>query len=345
MLVYTGTYSRRGSRGIYAHRFDPATGKVAPIGLVAETSNPSFLAVHPNKRFLYAANEDSEGAVSGFAIDAAGRLTPLNRVSSKGGGPCHLAFDRTAKWLFAANYNNGSVAVLPVRNDGTLGEASASIQHFGSSVDPARQTGPHAHSVNVSPDNRFLLVADLGLDRVLAYRFDPARGALAPADPPFAKIAGGSGPRHLAWSPNGKYVYVLNEMNATVTALTYDKETAALREFQTVSALPEGFSGNPSAAEIAVNAKGKFLYTSNRGHDSIARFDIDKNGRLTFRDATPSGGNTPRHFALDAGGGYFFAANQDSNGVAVFKIDPETGALTATGVTFEVISPVCIVLA
>ena len=349
-IMYVGTYTRPPSRGIYACRFQPATGKFTPIGLVAETANPSFLAIHPNQRFLYAANEvsryegQSAGSVSAFSIDAAsGQLKLLNQVSSRGSGPCHVALDKTGKWLFAANYNSGSVAAFPVHDDGTLGEASAFVQHSGSSVNPQRQRGPHAHVAALSPDNRFVLVADLGLDQVLIYHLDPAKGGLAPGDPPFAKIAPGSGPRHVAFRPDGKFAYLISEMLSTVTTFRYDAGRGSLQELQTVSTLPEGFTGGKSGAEIAVHPSAKFLYASNRGHDSIAIFRIDPaRGTLTAAGRVSTQGRTPRNFAIDPTGAYLVAANQDSASVVVFRIDPETGGLTPTGTAPEIPSPACI---
>lgn len=344
-IVFIGTYTGRNSKGIYAYRFASSTGKLVSTG-IGETSNPSFLAVHPNSHFLYAANENNNGMVSAFRMNPDGPLTLLNSVSSKGGGPCHIEFDRTGKWLFVANYDNGSIAVLPVHNDGTLGEAAAEIQHVGSSVDRQRQAGPHAHSVNISPDNRFLIVADLGLDEMLVYRFNAESGSLTPNDPPFVKIAAGSGPRHLAFSADGAVAYVANEMKASITAMTYDKVRGTLTEFQTISMLPADFTGTKSAAEIAMHPNGKFLYASNRGHDSIAMFHVDAvKGSLTAGSRTLSGGKSPRNFAIDPTGKFLLAANQDSNNVVVFRIDPKNGALSPTGDVLEVGSPVSIVFA
>jgi 6-phosphogluconolactonase len=348
--MYIGTYTRTSSKGIYAYRFDSSTGKAIPIGLVAETENPSFLAIHPNQRFLYAANEISKyegqpaGSVSAFAIDPATHaLKPLNRVSSRGSGPCHLAVDKTGKWLFVANYNSGSVAAFPIHEDGSLGEASAFFQHAGSSVNKERQSGPHAHVVALSPDNRFVLVADLGLDRVFTYRIDSAKGGLAPNDPPFVKLAPGSGPRHVAFRPDAKFVYSLNEMLSTVTTFRYDASRGSLKELQTLSTLPKGWNGTSTTAEIVVHPNGRFVYTSNRGDDSIAIFRIDpSHGTLTFVDRTPTQGKTPRNFAIDPSGTFLLAANQDSGSVVTFRIDPKIGRLTPTGDVQNVPSPVCI---
>jgi len=345
-IAYIGTYTSQNSKGIYAFRFNSGTGTLTPLGLAAETSNPSFLAVHPNQRFLYAVGENNAGTVSAFAIETPGKLKLLNTVSSRGSGPCHIAIDKTGQWLFVANYNNGSIASLPIHPDGTLGEAAVSIQHAGSSVDRRRQTGPHAHSVNPSPDNRFLVVTDLGLDQILVYRFDVKTGALTPNAPPFTKSTPGSGPRHLTWSSDGKFAWVLNEMAATVTALAYDKALGVFSDLQTISALPNDFAGSKSGAEVAVHPNGRFLYTSNRGHDSIAIFDVDaRKGLLTPSTWASTRGKTPRHFASDPTGAYLIAANQDSNGLAVFRTDPKTGGLADTGNISEAPAPVSIVFA
>ena len=352
-IMYVGTYTRAPSKGIYAYRFKTATGAVEPLGtagLAAETENPSFLAVHPNQRFLYAVNEisryqgENAGSVSAFAIDrATGTLTLLNRVSSRGGGPCHLSIDATGKWLFVANYGGGSVAAFPVQNDGKLGEASAFFQHAGSSVNKARQSGPHGHAVVVSPDNRFVLAADLGLDRVFAYRLDPKAGGLVPGSPPFSAVPPGSGPRHLEIRPDGKFAYVLNEMLSSVGAYRYHTGRGTLDPVQTVSTLPDGFTAENSGAEIAVHSSGKFLYTSNRGHDSIAIFRIDAGkGTLTAVDRVSTQGKTPRNFAIDPSGRFLVAANQNSGTLVIFRIDQETGNLTPTGAAVEVPSPVCV---
>ena len=349
-FVYIGTYTGPDSKGIYAYRFHPADGKLTPIGLAAEIASPSFLAIHPNGRFVYAVSEmdsyngQKTGAVSAFRIDPqSGKLTLLNTVSSRGGGPCHVLVDKTGKNLLVANYGTGSVASLPIKEDGSLGEASAFIQHTGSSVNAERQKGPHAHSVNLSADNRFVIVTDLGLDEALVYRFDAAKGTLTPNDPPYAKVEPGSGPRHFAFHPTGKYAYTINEIKSTVTAFQYDRAHGTLQPVQTVSTLPADFTGQNSTAEIAVDRQGKFLYGSNRGHNSIAVFAIDSHkGTLTPVEQTPTQGKTPRNFAIDPTGTYLFAANQNSGNIVLFHIDHKTGRLTPAGQTVEVGSPVCV---
>lgn len=350
-LVYIGTYTRAKSKGIYSWRFNAATGKLTPLGLAAESASPSFLAVHPNGKFLYAVNEipgsdgQKSGNVSSFAIDRdSGKLTPLNKASSRGAGPCHLVVDKTGKSLLVANYGSGSVAALPVNEDGSLGEASAFVQHTGSSVDPKRQQGPHAHSVNLPRDERFVIVTDLGLDEVIVYRFDPAKGSLTPNDPPFAKVNPGAGPRHFSFHPSNRFAYVINEMQSTMNAFSYDAKRGAFKELQSISTLPKDFSGDNTTAEVQVHPGGKFVYGSNRGHDSIAVFAIDqKKGTVTPVDQVPTQGKTPRNFGIDPTGSYLFAANQNSGTVVVFRIDQKTGRLTPSGDVLDVDSPVCVV--
>ena len=352
-LVYVGTYTAEAgstSKGIYAYRFDPVTGDLTPIGVAAETTNPSFLAVHPNHRFLYAVNEvgkykgEKSGAVSTFAIDrTTGKLTLLNEVASKGADPCYITVDKTGKYVLVANYTGGSIAVFPVLEDGRLGEASAFIQHIGHGTNPERQEGPHAHSIDLSPDNRLAIVDDLGLDETLVYRFDSTKGSLTPNDPPFAKANPGAGPRHFALHPNGKFAYVVNEMESTVSVFSYDGAAGVLRPLQTTSTFPKDFSGHNDDAEIEVHPSGKFLYASNRGHDSIAVFAIDPNqGTLTLIEYAPTNGQTPRSFEIGPGASLLFAENEKSNNIVVFHIDSKTGRLTATGQVLDVAEPVCV---
>jgi 6-phosphogluconolactonase len=348
-MMYVGTYTGGGSKGIYAYRFNPQNGKKAALGLVAESINPSFLAVSPDHLYLYAVNEFSNfegknGGVSSFAINPrTGALSFLNKVSSGGSDPCHLTIDPFGKWLFVANYSSGNVAVLPITVDGRLGKASSLIQHSGSGKDPRRQAGPHAHSVALSPDSRFLLVCDLSLDKVMIYRFDLVKGTLKANDPAFIKLNPGSGPRHLFFNPNGQFVYGINELSSTLTAFAYDSDRGSLREIETISTLPGDFSGENIAAEIEVHAEGRFVYASNRGHDSIAVFAI-KAGKSIVEpvEYVSTQGKTPRHFAIDPTGNYLFAANQNSGEVIVFRIDRETGKLTATGQILKIPNPACI---
>ena len=351
-LVYVGTYTTEGSKskGIYVYRYDAESGGTTSLGLAAETVNPSFLAPRPDGRFLYAVNEVTDykgpnsGGVSAFKIDhATGKLTFLNEVASRGADPCYITLDKAGKYVLVANYTGGSVAVFPVLGDGKLGEASAFVQHSGHGTDPQRQEGPHAHSIDLSPDEHFALVDDLGLDELLVYRFDKAKGSLTPNEPKFAKLDAGSGPRHFAFHPSGKFAYVVSEMKGTVTAFSYDPAKGSLQSLQTLSTLPKDFRGSIEDAEIAVHPSGKFLYASNRGHDSIAEFAIDENsGKLTLVDIVPSGGKTPRSFEIDPTGTLLFAANQDSDNIVIFRIDAHTGRLTPSGKVLEVSKPVCV---
>jgi 6-phosphogluconolactonase len=343
--MYVGTYTGGASKGIYAFQFSTSTGTLTPIGLAVETSNPSFLAVHPNQRFLYAANENRSGTVSSFAIDpTTGSLTRLNSVSSKGSGPCHVSVDQTGTFLFVANYNDGIAAAYKIKPDGSLTEATATYQHAGRGA-TQRQAGPHAHMAAVSPDNRFVWVADLGTDRIVSYRIDAEKG-IVPNDPPSVQLTSGSGPRHLVFRNDSRVAYVINELTATVTVLSYDAAKGIMTEVQTVSTLPAAYSGQKSCAEIRLHPSGKFLYASNRGHDSIAVYTVDAaKGTLTSVGHVPTGGKTPRGFAIDPTGRFLVAANQGSNSIVTFKIDQATGNLTRTGDTFEVGSPVDVLFA
>lgn len=355
-LVFIGTYTKTEphvqgkAAGIYTYRLDSATGELTYVGTTTGTINPSFLALSPQQRHLYAVNETSEhdgqpgGAVSAFMIDPrSGTLAPINRQPSHGEAPCHLCVDATGRWVLVANYGTGSVAVYPIRPDGGLGAASHVVQHEGSSVNPQRQAGPHAHSITLSPDNRYAFVCDLGLDKVMIYRFDGSAGRLIPNDPPWVTTAPGAGPRHFDFHPSARYAYVINEIASTLTAFAYDPEHGKLSELQTVSTLPEGFNERNSTADVHVGPSGRFVYGSNRGHDSIAVFSIDSTtGRLALVGHEATRGRTPRNFAIDPSGTYLFAANQNSDTIVTFRIDPHTGALAATGHMVEVPTPVCI---
>jgi 6-phosphogluconolactonase len=349
-LVFVGTYTGKLSEGIYAFRFNPVTGESSSVGLAAATDNPSFLEVVPKGRFLYAVNElrtfrgEPTGAVSVFAVDPLpGTLRLLQQVSSLGADPAHLSLDRSARFLLVANYSGGNYAVFPIGPDGRLGPHSSLVQDAGSSVNPQRQAGPHAHFIQTANDNRFALVADLGLDQVLVHRFDAKSGSLTPGDPGFAKLDPGAGPRHLAFAPSGRFVYVVNELSSTVTVFAYRTDSGTLSSRQTISTLPGGFRGENTTAEITVDAKGLFLYVSNRGHDSIAVFSVDpRSGTLTLVEAVSTGGRTPRHFAIDPTGRWLLAANQNSNDIAVFRVDPGSGRLTLTSRPVKVGSPVCV---
>jgi 6-phosphogluconolactonase len=351
-IFYVGTYTEDGSKskGIYAYRFDTETAQITPLGLVAETTNPSFVALHPNGRFLYAVNEvgnykgPNSGGVSAFSIDrSTGKLTLLNEVPSRGADPCYITVDKTGKYVLVANYTGGSIAVFPVLEDGKLGEASAFVQHTGHGTNPERQDKAHAHSIDLSPDNRFAMVDDLGLDELLVYKFDSASGSLTPNNPSFVKLDPGAGPRHFALSPGGMFAYVVSEMHSTVTTFSNDKKTGTLRPVQTISALPKDFTGKNDDAEIEIHPTGKFLYASNRGSDTITLFAIDPHkGTLTPVEYTPTQGKIPRSFEIDPTGKFLFAENQKSDNIVVFRIDANTGRLTPTGQVLDVASPVCV---
>src|ERR1035437_9220695 len=351
-LFYVGTYTEEGSKskGIYAYRYDAATAEITPLGLAAEATNPSFVALQPNGHFLYAVNEvgnykgPNSGGVSAFAIDhATGKLTFLNEVPSRGADPCYIIVDQAGKYVLVANYTGGSVAVFPVLADGKLGEASGFVQHTGKGTNPERQEGPHAHSIDLSPDNRFAMVDDLGLDELLVYKFDGAKGSLTPNDPPFAKVDPGAGPRHFVLRPDGKFAYVIAEMGHTVTVFSNDAASGKLQPIQTITTLPKDFTGRNDDAEIRVHPSGRFLYASNRGDDSIAIYAIDNTkGTLTQVAITHTGGKEPRNFEIDPSGTLLLAANQKSDNIVVFRIDQKTGLLTPTGKGLEVASPVCL---
>jgi 6-phosphogluconolactonase len=347
--VFIGTQTGKGSKGIYRAELDSATGRLTTAELAAETAQPTFLTIHPNKRFLYSVSETAKfggknsGSISAFALDAkTGKLTLLNEQSSGGAGPCHVSLDRDAKCVMAANYNSGSICCLPIRADGSLGEATANIQHKGSSVVKGRQDGPHAHSINVDPSNRFAFAADLGLDKLLIYRFDAAKGTLEPHEPAALDLAMGAGPRHFTFHPNGKFAYVINELDSTVCAMSYNADLGVFIALQTVTTLPMPHKGN-STAEVVVHPSGKFLYGSNRGHNSIAIFAInEKTGELTAAGHQDKDIKTPRNFALDPTGTLMIVANQDGNSLLVFRVDQKTGALTPTDARIEVPRPVCV---
>ncbi|NLZ05356.1 MAG: lactonase family protein [Phycisphaerae bacterium] len=342
--VYIGTYTGGGSGGIYRTTLDLHTGALAEPVLAAQTRNPSFVELHPSGKYLYAVSEGGgAGAVTAFAIDPTGDLKRLNEQPSGGAGPCHINVDHAGRNVLVANYGSGSASVIPIRPDGSLGSPTGFVQHTGSGPNPGRQKGPHAHSVNVSPDDRFAFVADLGIDRIVIYKLDVDAGTIVANDPPFASLAPGAGPRHFAFTPDGKYAYVINELNSTMTAFAYDSATGALAEVQTVPTLPAGFAGSSYCAEVRVHPSGRFLYGSNRGHDSIVVYRVDPaHGALTFVEHETAGIKTPRNFNIDPTGAFCLVANQDGDSVVVFRIDPQTGALEPTSHKISVGRPVCI---
>jgi len=345
--VFIGTYTGKQSKGIYRCEFDVESGKLSKPELAAEVTSPSFLAIHPTNKFLYAVGETGEGkqagAVHAFALDAkTGELKALNSTTSGGAGPCHLSVDRGGKNVLVANYGGGSAEVVPIGADGKLAEPSCFVQHTGKSVDPGRQEGPHAHSINLDPSGKFAVVADLGLDEVLVYRFDAENGKITPNEPPFVKVAGGAGPRHFAFHKTKPFAYVINEMKCTINALHYTPD-GKFEIVQTISTLPHEFREGYSTAEVQVHPSGKFVYGSNRGQNSIAGFRIDQvTGKLTLIDHQGEGIKTPRNFGIDPTGKWMIVGNQDGESVIVYAINAESGELTPTGTTVEVDAPVCI---
>ncbi len=360
-LVFVGTYTepirfgtgqilQGGGRGIYCLRLDPASGELTQCGLTEGVRNPSYLAFDRERRFLYAVNELKEfagepgGAVSAFAIDrATGALRLINKVASQGGDPCHLMVTPQGGHVLAANFMTGHVTVLPIRPDGGLLPARQVILHAGSSIDPVRQTGPHAHAVAMDAAGRFVFVPDLGLDQVVVYRFDAAAGRLLPAEPPFVAAAPGAGPRQLVMHPDGRHAYLVNELNCTMTAFDYDAASGRLTELQTLPTLPEDFTGRNICAEVQVSPDGRFLYGSNRGHDSLVAYAIEKvSGRLSLLGHTSTGGEIPRNFDISPDGRWLAVANQDTGDVVMFRRDQASGALTRVGTPVAVPTPVCV---
>jgi 6-phosphogluconolactonase len=350
ILVYIGTYTRGRKQGIYLYRMNPATGALRFAGAASAGENPSFLAIDPKGRRLYAVGEIAGfagapgGAVSALSLDPqTGKLTLLNQQPSGGAGPCYVTVDAAGRFVLVANYGAGSVSVLPIQEEGRLGAPTDTVPHQGSSVHPARQKGPHAHCIVLDPAGRYAFAADLGLDKILIYQLDPARGKLRPGDPPWAEVKPGAGPRHLAFHPSGRYAYVINEIDNTITAFAYNGAHGTLRAVQTAPALPEGFAGKSHCADIHISPAGKFLYGSNRGHDSIVIFGIDeRTGKLAYVGHEPTRGKTPRNFAIDPTGTFLLAANQDSDTIVSFRMDRQTGRLLPTGHVAEVPKPVCI---
>ena len=349
--VFVGTYTGGDSisKGVYSCEFDAETGKLSEPVLAAELINPSFLAIHPSGKYLYAVNEVSEGpgrgngAVTALTINADGTLTKINHQASEGGAPCHCNVDSTGTNLLIANYGGGNVAVYPISEDGSLKPVSCNIQHEGSSVDKSRQGAPHAHSINISSDNKFAYAADLGLDKIMIYKLDAEAHTLTPASQPAALVTPGGGPRHFAIHPSSKFAYTNNEITMVVTGFSRNPEDGSLKAIQEISTIPAGFDGRKSTAECLVHPSGKFLYVSNRGHETITAFMIDQEtGLLTYVENEPTGGKEPRNFFMDPSGKWLLAENQNSDTVYVFSIDQQTGALKPTGDFVTVGRPVCI---
>jgi 6-phosphogluconolactonase len=346
-LVYVGTYTRTGrSEGIQVFSRDTANGKLSFLHTVPAV-DPSFLAFDPDRRFLFAVTEGlgiEGGAVASFDLDAAtGAMRPLNSQPTLGGEPCHLTVDPSGSWLIVVNHEHGSVVVLPIGGDGHLGPVSDFKQHVGSGPGPT-QAGPHAHFVTFDPPARHVLVADKGIDRIVTYQLDVEHGKLVPNDPPFGSLHAGAAPRHIAFHPNGRFMYVNGEADMTITAFDYDGERGAMEELQVLPTVPaDAPREGCSTAQILVEPSGQYVYVSNRGHDSIATFAINQaTGTLTSLGNTPTQGKTPRNFAIDPTGEFLYAANQGSDTIVHFRIDHVTSQLVPTGDVTPVGAPVCI---
>jgi len=343
--VYFGTYTKKSpSEGIYHARFEAKTGKLSTPELAAKILNPSFIVIHPNGKYLYSVNGGSSGKVNAFAIDQKSKkLKLLNQSSSGGKGPCHVSLTKNGKTLLVANYSSGSLASIPINDDGSLDSPASIIQHKGFSIDKRRQRGSHAHSINVSPDNSFVYVADLGIDKIMIYRLNPENSKLTENDPAEFAAKPGAGPRHFSFHPNGKFAYFINELDNTLIALAYNPKTGELSEIQSISTLPVDFKGISYTAEVKVHPNGKFLYGSNRGHDSIVSYKIaPDSGKLTLVGFQKKGIDNPRHFNIDPSGRFCLVANQDSDNIVVFAIDQKNGMLKAPHQTVSMGKPVCI---
>ncbi|MBL7826040.1 MAG: lactonase family protein [Saprospiraceae bacterium] len=341
-LLYVGTYTEKGSEGIYVYRFNTQTGALTQASMTTGIKNPSFLALSPNKKNLYAVAENDPGAVHSYRVNSTtGKLTQINIRPASGIWPCHLAVDKTGKYCIVGNYGSGNVSVLPIKLDGSLGEPGQAIQHEGKSANAERQEKPHVHSINISANNKHVVVADLGTDKLMHYTFDASKGQLSPADTAYTSVTPGAGPRHFAYHPNGRFAYAVLELNCTIGAFTYKK--GALSPIQTISTLPSDFTGKNTCADIHISADGKFLYASNRGHHSIVIYKIDKkSGKLTLVGHQSVLGSTPRNFTIDPTGNFLLVANQDSNNIQVFRRDKKTGKLTHVAEGAKVSMPVCL---
>jgi 6-phosphogluconolactonase len=349
LLVYVGTYTTGKSEGIYLYRLNLSSGELKHVATTKGVVNPSFLTLAPSRRYLYAVNEVGEfagkksGAVSSFAVDQrTGELRLLNQQPSLGADPCYVDVDAGGKFVLIANYTGGNVTVFPVQTDGSLGAATDMKQDVGSSVNRERQKGPHAHFIMLDSTNRFAYSCDLGTDKIMIFRFDARNGKLLPGAPQWVRVKPGAGPRHLAFHPSGKYVFVLNELHSTVTAFARDQGKGRLKELQTLTTLPKDFTGENTSADIHVSPNGRFVYCSNRGHDSIAGFGINPRGGLSPIGHEFTRGMTPRNFAIDPAGAFLLVANQKSDNIVVFRLEQNTGRLSSANQVVEVPSPVCL---
>jgi len=351
-LVFVGTYTGNGSEGIYTCQLDTSTGELRKISVARNIDNPSYLAIDAERNRLYAVNEllnfgeRPGGGLSAFAIQhSSGELSLINQQYSHGGAPCHLTLDDTGRYLFAVNYLGGNIVVIPISEDGALSKPTDVVAHSGSSLHPERQQSPHPHSIILDSVNDHVFVPDLGLDKVMHYRFDRENGRLFASQQPWIAAKPGSGPRHMIFHPNRRSAYVINELSSTITAYTYDSNLGTLKPFQNVSTVPEGYAGSNLAADLHVAPNGRSLYGSNRGHDSIAIYSIDQEtGSLTYLNSAPTLGKRPRGFAIEPSGTFILVANQDSHNIVTFRIDHDQGTLIPTGHSLHVPSPVCLKL-
>ncbi|QDT96092.1 lactonase family protein [Gimesia aquarii] len=350
-LVFISAFAPGDKGAIHAFKLNPETGELKLVQRTTDVEHPFFLAVSPDNKYLYSIHapgkfggKENESVAAYELLGRTGKLKLLNRQSSLGTASCYLDIDKSGKAVVVANYSSGSVASLPVKEDGSLGEASSFIQHKGSSVNPARQKEPHAHSIVISPDQKFVYAADLGLDKVLAYALDPKTAKLSESLQPFVRTLPGAGPRHLTFHPNGKHLYVINELKNSISEFDYDLKTGTLIERQTISTVPEDFEGTSHTADLKITPDGRFLYGTNRGHDSIAAYRIDDQGQLTLLGIEPSLGKGPQNLAITADGKFLLCANMPGNNVVVFRIGKKTGGLTPVGEPVSMPSPSCIMI-
>jgi 6-phosphogluconolactonase len=353
-VVFVGTYTEQvesQSKGIYVYELELSSGALTLKREIAGVPNPAYLAFHPNGKYLYAVNEvesfdgEETGGVSAFGLDpTSGDVSLLNSQSSRGKHPCHISVDHTGRFALVANYSSGNAAMLPIQANGSLGPATDVVQHSGSSIHPERQTAPYVHSIRPDPSNRYAIVADLGADKLVVYALDLDHGKLKKHTE--VKVQPGAGPRHTVFHPNGKYLYLINELNATLIGFRYQAEAGSLEELQTVPALPEDYMRPNTSAEVRISPNGNHLFASNRGHDSIVCYSVDPTtGWLTYQGHTLTGGREPRNFAIDPTGTFLLAANQKSHNLVTFRIDASSGGLSRTGHEVEISLPVCVTFA
>lgn len=342
VYAYVGTYTGSGSNGVYLYKFNTKSGQFSPTGFCAESKNASFLTIDSQRKYLYSVGESNDGEVVSFRIDEATKeLTRINSQTSQGRHPCHLSVNREGTFLFAVNYSGGSVCLYPILEDGSLDEMSDFIQHEGHGPRSDRQESPHPHSINIDPTNQWIIVPDLGLDTLFVYRLDADKGKLV--EHRQVKLHPAAGPRHLTFHPTAAYVYVINELDSTITTFSYDASLGELNALQTISTLPENYAGDSTCADIHTSPCGSFLYGSNRGDDSLAVYRIDSStGLLTLIEIVPTGGQTPRNFTVSPDGKFLMAANQDSDNIVIFNIDQATGRLHNMNLTVAISKPVCI---